>query len=109
MSRRSPYEQVMSRLERKKGDGIFSEYKRQLNDYRDWLEDKHGISVFEANSLDVENMINDMISSGYSVPTMNIRYAALGEYYKQATRLSNHDQIEPDVENPMQNAATLNS
>lgn len=109
MTDRDPYKVVLSRLERKKGEGTFREYERHLRDYRNWLNDEHDMTVFEAGTLDVEDMVDSMIDAGYSVSSMNVRYAALGEFYKEATRLAREDKIKPDVENPVDDAPPLKS
>lgn len=108
MTDRSPYETVLSRLERKKGDSTFQEYERHLRNYREWLADEYGMTTFEAGPLEVEEMVDTMLDDGYSASSINVRYAALGEYYKEAERLA-RKRIDPDVENPMTDASPLKS
>lgn len=109
MTDRDPYDVVLSRLERKKGDSTFREYERHLRDYREWLNDEYGMTVFEAGTIEVEEMIDNMIDNGYSVSSMNVRYASLGEFYKQAKKFSRAGKIEPEIENPMMDAPALKS
>lgn len=108
MSEKDPFEIVISRLERKKGESTFREYERHLRDFCEWLDTEYGMSVFEIGPLEVEDMVDNMIDSGYSVSSMNVRYASLGEFYKEAERLSRRGDV-PDVDNPMVRAPTLNS
>ncbi|WP_092903271.1 tyrosine-type recombinase/integrase [Halostagnicola kamekurae] len=76
---------VIKRLERKKGKSTFQEYERHCRQFREWLDGK---SLFEADELDIEDCIIDMIYDGYSVSSVNIRHAALGEFFTEAERLN---------------------
>lgn len=108
MTGREPYDVVLSRLERKKGESTFREYKRHLRDFRQWVDAEYGMTVFGVGPLEIEEMVDKMLDDGYSVSSINVRYAALGEFYKEAERLS-RKKIEPDIENPMVQAPTLAS
>lgn len=108
MTGRDPYDVVLSRLERKKGESTFREYKRHLRDFREWVADEYGMTVFDVGPIEIEEMVDKMLDDGYSVSSINVRYAALGEFYKEAERLA-RKKIEPDVENPMVHAPTLTS
>ena len=105
MRERDPFNIVLSRLNRKKGEGTFREYQRHLHDYRAWLDEEYDMTTFDADSLSIEEMVDHMLQQGYSASTINIRYAALSEYYKQAERLE--DKIDPTVDNPMIEAPKL--
>lgn len=106
MTERNPYDVVISRLKRKKGESTFQEYQRHLRDYKEWLAEKKEMTTFDAKPLDIEDMVDDMLDSGYSASSINVRYAALGEYYKEAERLA-RDRINPNVENPLIKAPSL--
>ncbi|TSD15991.1 hypothetical protein DP107_02060 [Haloglomus irregulare] len=95
-------QKVLERLERKKGESTFREYKRHVRQFREWLNDGVGLTVFEASSIDVEDMVDDMLDDGYSPSSIRVRRAALSEFYGQAIRLDG-ERIEVDIsESPIE-------
>ena len=95
-------QKVLERLERKKGESSFREYKRHVRQFREWLNDGVGLTVFEASSIDVEDMVDDMLEDGYSPSSIRVRRAALSEFYAQAIRLDG-ERIDVDIsENPIE-------
>lgn len=108
MTVKEPYDVVLSSLERKKGESTFREYQRHLRDFREWVSTEYRQSVFGVGPLEVGEMVDKMLDDGYSVSSINVRYAALGEFYSEAERLA-RKRIEPDVTNPMVHAPELTS
>lgn len=95
-------QKVLKRLERKKGESTFREYKRHVRQFRDWLDDAVGVTVFKASIIDVEDMVDDMLEDGYSPSSIRVRRAALSEFYAQAIRLDG-ERIDVDIsENPIE-------
>lgn len=82
-----PVQTVLNRLERKKGESTYAEYSRHVRQFRDWLDDSLGVSIFEATTIDIEDMVDDMLDDGYSPSSVRVRRAALSEFYTQASRL----------------------
>lgn len=103
MSDSKAYNTVLNRLKRRKSPSTFHEYKRHIQQFRDWLDEEHQMSIFEAQFLEIEDMIDDMLEDGYSASTVRVRRAALSEFYNQAIKLD-EQRIDVSLDgNPMEN------
>ena len=83
----SDYQRILGKIEQKKGNSTYREYERHIRQFREWVEEEGFASdIFNVRSIDIEDMIHDMLDEGYSASSIRIRKVALSQFYQEALR-----------------------
>ncbi len=97
------FEAVMERLEGRKSEATYREYKRHLRYSQDFLKNTSYTSdnLLTASSADIEDILMNMVQQDYSNSSIFVRQSALQEFFSEAERLAG-DRLKLDgFDNPM--------
>ncbi|WP_338726719.1 site-specific integrase [Haladaptatus sp. DJG-WS-42] len=96
LSETEAYDSIVTSIDKQKSDSTASEYIRHVSRFRDWMDERER-SIFEADSLYVEEHFEHMLDEGYSPSTVRVRKAGLSTFFKRAMKYSEAGRIDAEV------------
>ena len=90
------FQQVISRVERNKGDSTATQYLSKINTFRDWIQNQ-GKAFEEADAIDVEDWLADLDEYYSNASSVGKGSAALVAAFEEIEKLSQAGRIDADT------------